>query len=104
LGAQNKGLIWVRLASGTTTRFSIPTGSDQIDDFDVGAHDIWVVLREEPRLLRLDRADPTHILERLDLQSEAPSDDSELFVTAHASYAWIEMSGDHKTKLVLAQS
>jgi hypothetical protein len=103
-GAQNKALIRVHLPSGTATRFTIPTGSDQIDDLAVGADDLWVVLREEPVLLRLDRAQPTRILERLDLRSEAPSDDSLLFVTAGASYAWIEMYGDHKTKLLLAQT
>jgi hypothetical protein len=99
--ALNKALIRVDLASGIAARFNIPTGSDQIDDLGVGEHELWVVLREEPVLLRLDRAQPTRILERLDLQSEAPADDSVLSVTAGASYAWVEMYGDHKTKLLL---
>src|SRR6266545_4302878 len=103
LAAQERVLIHVDLGSGAVTRFTIPTGSDQIDDLAVGAHELWVVLSEEPVLLRLDRAQPTRILERFDLRSEEPADDSVLSVNAGVSYAWIEMYGDHKTKLLLLQ-
>lgn len=102
--ALNKALIRVDLASGIAARFAIPTGSGQIDDLGVGEHELWVVLRDEPVILRLDRAHPTRILERLDLRSEAPADESLLSVTAATSYAWVEMYGDHKTKLLLAQT
>jgi hypothetical protein len=102
-GAHDEALIRVQLASGNTTRFAIPTSGGEIDDLAVGADALWVALRDDPVVLRLDRAQPTRMLDRLDLRSEAPSDDSLLFVTAGGSYAWIEMYGDHKTKLLLAR-
>lgn len=104
LAARERTLIRVDLASGTTTRFSVPVGSDQIDDLSVGPTHIWVVLRDKPTLLRLDGKDPTRVLERTDLQRERPSADSQLFVTAGPSGAWIQIYGDHKTKLLLAQA
>jgi hypothetical protein len=101
--AENKGVIRVQLSSGAVSRFPIPTGSDEIEDIGVSTHEIWVALRDEPIVLRLDRADPTHVVQRIDLRSESPSDDALVFVTAGPSYAWINMYGAHKTTLLLAK-
>jgi hypothetical protein len=102
-GAHDEVLIRVQLRSGKTSRFTIPTGGGEIDDLAVGADALWVALGDDPLVLRLDRAQPTRVLGRFDLQSEAPSDDPVVSIAAAGSYAWIEMYGDHKTKLLLAR-
>jgi hypothetical protein len=102
LNSLNKALIRVQLTSGTSSTFTAPTEGDQIDDFTLGTDDIWVALRDKPTLLRLDRQQPSRLLDQLDLQAELPSDDSQLFLAATKSSAWIEIYGDHQTKLLLA--
>jgi len=93
LNALNRKLIRGRLTAGAIEDFAAPTGGDQIEDFTIGTDDIWVVLREKPALLRLDREQPSRLLDRLDLQDEVPPEDSQLFVAAAQSDAWIEIYG-----------